>query len=76
MPNDETDAVTVTSQNLSAAGPYAQATQAQARRGLGRAMGRGAVGRGSGLPCGQRVACESTGDGRERGRRPCLVDVQ
>ena len=28
MPNDETDAVTVTSQNLSAAGPYAQATQA------------------------------------------------
>ena len=37
MPNDETDAVTVTSQNLSAAGPYAQATQAQARRGLGRA---------------------------------------
>lgn len=33
-------------------------------------MGRGAVGRGSGLPCGQRAACESTGDGRERGRRP------
>ena len=37
-----------------------------------RAMGRGAVGRGSGLPCGQRAACKSTGDGRERGRRPCL----
>ena len=36
-------------------------------------MGRGAVGRGSGLPCGQRAACESTGDGRERGRRPCLL---
>jgi len=35
-------------------------------------MGRGAVWRGSGLPCGQRAACESTGDGRERGRRPCL----
>ena len=58
--------------NLSAAGPCAQATQAQAHRGLGRAMGRGAVGRGSGLPCGQRAACKSTGDGRERGRRPCL----
>ena len=35
-------------------------------------MGRGAVGRGSGLPCGQRAACKSPGDGRERGRRPCL----
>lgn len=35
-------------------------------------MGRGAVWRGSDLPCGQRAACESTGDGRERGRRPCL----
>ena len=67
-----TETVTVTSQNLSAAGPCAQATQAQAHRGLGRAMGRGAVGRGSGLPCGQRAACKSTGDGRERGRRPCL----
>ena len=43
-----------------------------AHRGLGRAIGRGAVWRGSGLPCGQRAACESTGDGRERGRRPCL----
>ena len=30
-------------------------------RGLGRAIGRGAVWRGSGLPCGQRAACESTG---------------
>ena len=59
-------------QNLSAAGPCAHDTQAQAHRGLGRAMGRGAVGRGSGLPCGQRAACRSTGDGRERGRRPCL----
>ena len=66
------ETVSVTSQILSAAGLCAQATQAQARRGLGRAMGRGAVGRGSGLPCGQRAACESTGDGRERGRRPCL----
>lgn len=35
-------------------------------------MSGGAVGRGSGLPCGQRAACESTGDGREHGRRPCL----
>lgn len=35
--------------NLSAAGPCAQTTQAQAHRGLGRAMSRGAVGRGSGV---------------------------
>ena len=35
-------------------------------------MGRGAVRRGSGLPCGRRATCESAGDGRGRGRRPCL----
>ena len=72
IPRPNTETVTATSLNLSAAGPCAQATQAQAHRGLGRAMCRGAVGRGSGLPCGQRAARESTGDGRERGRRPCL----
>ena len=31
-------------------------------------MDRGAVGRRSGLPCRQRTTCESTEDGRERGR--------
>ena len=56
-----TETVTDTLSNLSAAGPCTQATQAQAHRGLGRAMDRGAVGRGSGLPCGQRAACESPG---------------
>lgn len=59
--------MTVTALSFSAAGPCAQATQAQAHRGLGRAMGRGAVGRGSGLPCGQRAACRSPGSASSLG---------
>ena len=68
----DTETVSVTSSSLSAAGPCAQATQAQRHRGLSAPWDRRAVRRGSGRPPGQRAACKSTGDGRERGRRPCL----
>ena len=67
-----TETVSVTSSSLSAAGPCAHATQAQRYRGLSAPWDRQAVRRGSGRPPGQRAACKSTGDGRERGRRPCL----
>lgn len=65
-------APTVPLSNFSTAGPCAQATQAQCHRGLSAPWDRQAVRRGSGRPPGQRAACKSTGDGRERGRRPCL----
>ena len=67
-----TETVSVTSSSLSAAGPCAHATQAQRYLGLSAPWDRQAVRRGSGRPPGQRAACKSTGDGRERGRRPCL----
>ena len=60
-------APTVPLSNFSAAGPCAQATQAQRHRGLSAPWDRQAVRRGSGRPPGQRAACKSTGDGRSHG---------
>ena len=57
----------VTSSNLSAAGPCAHATQARATAGRTHRGSRRAVWRGSGRQPGRRAACKSPGSASSRG---------